>query len=85
MLSFARTLPTPARLRPAQATSVVCRAAAPANQAANQASQAKGRSTNTMPEQARKGQWMACVTSAEWLFNDLQNEAFAEQLRERLR
>jgi len=30
-------------------------------------------------------QWSALVASAEFFFNDVQNEAFAEQLRERVR
>ena len=30
-------------------------------------------------------EWYACVASAEFFFNDVQNEPFAEQLREKKR
>ena len=29
--------------------------------------------------------WYACVANAKWMLNDVQNESFAEQLREKTR
>jgi len=45
----------------------------------------KKTAAQSLPDAPRTGKWSAVVCSAEWLLNNWQNEAFAEQLRERSR